>query len=113
MRVTHLALCWFALLCSSTQGTAAAQVTAADLSSSRPVTWLIFIDDLHLDFRNTGRIRTMLRTLSAELILEGDHVAISSSGPSALAVDLTTDRQLIDGAIKRATGNALKYEDMQ
>jgi len=30
--------------------------------------WLIFVDDLHLDFRKTGRLRSLLTVISTELI---------------------------------------------
>ena len=76
------------------------------------MTWLIFVDDLHLDFRNTGRIRDLIRTVTKELIHEGDSFAIASSGPSALAIDLTLDRRLLDPAIRVVTGNGLKFEDI-
>lgn len=85
----------------------------ASAQSRPPVTWMIFVDDLHLDFRNTGRIRNMMKTIVSELIQEGDRFAIASSGPSTLAVDLTEDRQLLADAIKKTTGNALKYADIQ
>jgi hypothetical protein len=39
--------------------TSAPLVTAGNL-------WLIFVDDLHLDFPNTGRLRDLLRTISRE-----------------------------------------------
>lgn len=77
------------------------------------MTWLIFVDDLHLDFVQTGRLRDMLRTIVKELILEGDRAAMASSGPSALAIDPTADRDVLTEAIKRATGNGLKFEDIQ
>jgi hypothetical protein len=75
--------------------------------------WLIFVDDLHLDFVNTGRLRTMLRTIVSELVREGDTVAVGSSGPSQLASEPTTDRSRIDSAIKKATGNGLKPSDIE
>ena len=77
-----------------------------------PVTWLIFVDDLHLDFRNTGRIRNLIRTITKELIHEGDSFAIASSGRSSLAVDLTSDRRVLDPAIRAVTGNGLRFEDV-
>lgn len=82
-------------------------------TAGAPVTWIIFVDDLHLDFRNTGRIRDMLKTIVKELIQDGDHFAIASSGPLTIAVDVTADRQLLADAIRKTTGNALKYEDIQ
>lgn len=78
-----------------------------------PVTWLIFADDLHLDFRNTGRIRDLVRTIVKELGNEGDRFAIATSGPSKVNLAATADRQEIASAIRFITGNALKFEDMQ
>ena len=43
--------------------------------------FLIFVDDLHLDFRNTGRIRELFKKISKELIHEGDMFGIVSTGP--------------------------------
>ena len=91
---------------------APAQSPATVVVAPNPVTWLIIVDDLHLDFRNTGRLRDLLRRIVKELIVEGDRVAIASTGPSALAIDPTEDRQQLETAIKKATGNALKYEDV-
>jgi hypothetical protein len=48
------------------------------LPPTRPATdaagriFLIFVDDLHLDFRNTGRIRDLFKKISDELVHEGD-----------------------------------------
>ena len=46
--------------------------------------FLIFVDDLHLDFRNTGRIRDLFKKISKELIHEGDMFGIVSTGPSSI-----------------------------
>jgi VWFA-related protein len=74
--------------------------------------FLIFVDDLHLDFRNTGRIRDLFRRISNTLIHEGDMFGIVSTGPSSLAIDLTYDRNRLDEAIKRIAGNALRPNDI-
>ena len=102
-----------AFLCIAAHAAASAQPPQPDARAKTPVTWIIVVDDLHLDFRNTGRIRDMLKTIVKELIQDGDHFAIVSSGPSTLAVDVTADRQLLADAIRKTTGNALKYEDIQ
>jgi VWFA-related protein len=94
-------------------GEASAQSRPSDAVARTPVTWVIFVDDLHLQFRNTGRIRDAVRAAAKELIQEGDRFAIASSGPSALAIDLTTDRQVLDAAVKKITGNGLRFEDIQ
>ena len=51
--------------------------------------FLIIVDDLHLDFRNTGRIRDLFKKIANTLVHEGDMFAIVSTGPSSLAIDTT------------------------
>ncbi|MEZ5416572.1 MAG: VWA domain-containing protein [Vicinamibacterales bacterium] len=74
--------------------------------------FLIIVDDLHLDFRNTGRIRDLFKRISTTLVHEGDMFGIVSTGPSSLAIDLTYDRKILTEAIKRITGNGLKPSDI-
>ncbi|MGD9904676.1 MAG: VWA domain-containing protein [Vicinamibacterales bacterium] len=74
--------------------------------------FLIIVDDLHLDFRNTGRIRDLFKRIARQLVHEGDMFGIVSTGPSSLAIDLTYDRKVLDEAIKRITGNGLKPSDI-
>jgi VWFA-related protein len=74
--------------------------------------FLIIVDDLHLDFRNTGRIRDLFKRISRTLIHEGDMFSIVSTGPSSLAIDPTYDRKVLDEAIKKITGNGLKPADI-
>jgi VWFA-related protein len=74
--------------------------------------FLIVVDDLHLDFSNTGRIRDLFKKISKELIHEGDMFGIVSTGPSSLAIDLTYDRRRLDEAIKKISGSGLKPADI-
>ncbi len=74
--------------------------------------FLIFVDDLHLDFRNTGRIRDLFKKISKELIHEGDMFGIVSTGPSSLSIDLTYDRKRLDQAITKITGSGLAPKDI-
>ncbi len=74
--------------------------------------FLIFVDDLHLDFQNTGRIRALFKKIAKELIHEGDMFGIVSTGPSSLSVQLTYDRSRLDEAIKKISGNGLKPTDI-
>lgn len=74
--------------------------------------FLLFVDDLHLDFRNTGRIRDLFKKISKTLIHEGDMFGIVSTGPSSLAIDLTYDHTRLEEAIKKIAGNALKPSDI-
>ena len=74
--------------------------------------FLIFVDDLHLDFRNTGRIRELFQKIADELIHEGDMFGIVSTGPSSLSIDLTYDRKRLKEAIKKITGSGLAPKDI-
>lgn len=74
--------------------------------------FLIIVDDLHLDFRNTGRIRDLFKRISKNLVHEGDMFSIVSTGPSSLAIDPTYDLKVLDEAIKRITGSGLKPSDI-
>ena len=85
------------------------QKPAADASGR---IFLIFVDDLHMDFRNTGRIRDLFKKIQKELIHEGDMFGIVSSGPSSIAVDMTYDKKRLDEAINKIAGNGLKPSDI-
>jgi VWFA-related protein len=74
--------------------------------------FLIFVDDLHLDFRNTGRIRDLFKKISDELVHEGDMFGIVSTGPSSISIDLTYDRRRLTEAIKKISGSALAPKDI-
>jgi VWFA-related protein len=73
---------------------------------------ILFVDDLHLDFRNTGRIRELFNKIRKQLIHEGDMFGIVSTGPSSLAIDLTYDIKRLDEAIKKISGSGLKPNDI-
>jgi VWFA-related protein len=74
--------------------------------------FLIFVDDLHLDFRNTPRIKELFKKVAKELIHEGDMFGIVSTGPSSLAIDMTYDRRRLDEAIKKISGAGLTPKDI-
>lgn len=76
------------------------------------VTWLIFVDDLHLDFRNTGYIRKLLGSIASELIREGDALVLRSSGPSSVSIPFTTDRSLLNLAIGRVAGGGMHPDEI-
>jgi len=92
---------------------AAAMVIAAGTADAQPAAhWLIIVDDLHLDFRNTGQVRTLLKTIAGELIRDGDQVALYSTGPSSVSVAWTDDRSVVDSVSRKIAGNGLKVSDM-
>jgi VWFA-related protein len=88
------------------------------LPPSRPATdvsgriFLLFIDDLHLDFRSTPRTRELIQKMLRSLIHEGDMFGIVSTGTSSISEQLTYDRQVLESAIKRITGGALKPKEI-
>jgi VWFA-related protein len=94
------------------------QMEGIILPPSKPTTdaagriWLIFVDDLHLDFNNTGRIKDLFKKISRELVHEGDMFGIVSSGPSSLSIDLTYDRKRLDEAIEKISGAGLKPSEI-
>jgi VWFA-related protein len=73
---------------------------------------ILFVDDLHLDFRNTGRIRQLFEKIKKELIHEGDMFGIVSTGPSSIAIDMTYDQKRLDEAIRKISGAGLKPNDI-
>ena len=70
--------------------------------------FLLFVDDLHMDFQNTPRIREIFRKMLKNLIHDGDMWGMVSTGTSSISIDLTYDRALLDDAINRISGNGLK-----
>ena len=109
-----------ALACAVRSGDAAAQaskpVTTASQSTpadSPPQNlWLILVDDLHIDFRSSGHLRTLLKTICSELIQDGDWAGSVSTGPSSIAIDLTSDRQRVGAGLGRVTGASLSPADI-
>jgi VWFA-related protein len=88
------------------------------LPPSRPRTdtagriFLFFFDDLHLNFRDTSRIRQLFEKIGKELVHDGDMFGVVSTGPSSIAIDLTYDRKRLDEAIKKMSGSALKPSEI-
>ena len=73
---------------------------------------LFFVDDLHLSFHNTGRVRELFKRISKELVHEGDMWGMVSSGPSSISIDLTYDKTRLDQAIQKMTGDELSPTDI-
>jgi VWFA-related protein len=84
------------------------------LPTSRPTNdaagriFLIFIDDLHLEFRQTPRLRQLIKDMLRTLIHDGDMFGIVSTGHSSISEQLTYDRQILESAIERMTGGGLR-----
>ncbi len=74
--------------------------------------FVFFVDDQHLQFGNTGRVRQLFEKLSKDLLHDGDMFGIVSSGPSSIQVQMTYDKNRLADAIKKMTGNELKPQDI-
>ncbi|OFW26251.1 MAG: hypothetical protein A3H97_23290 [Acidobacteria bacterium RIFCSPLOWO2_02_FULL_65_29] len=74
--------------------------------------FLLFVDDLHLQFHQSGRVRSLFQKIGKELIHEGDMFGIVSSGPSSIAIDMTYDRKRLDDAVKKIAGDGLKPSEI-
>jgi VWFA-related protein len=83
---------------------------AADTSSGR--IFVFYVDDLHLQFANTLRVRDLFNRISKTLLHQGDLFGIVSSGPSSIAVDLTYDRKRLDESIKKIAGSELRPSEI-
>jgi VWFA-related protein len=69
--------------------------------------FVIFIDDFHLQARDTPRTREWLKKILRSLIHDGDLFGIVTTGYSSISEQLTYDRQVLESAIDRVTGSGL------
>src|SRR5262249_6426157 len=74
--------------------------------------FVFFVDDQHLQFHNTGRVRELFTTIAKELLHDGDMVGMVSSGPSSISMQMTYDKTRFLETIKKITGNELKPADI-
>jgi VWFA-related protein len=74
--------------------------------------FVFFVDDLHLAFQSTPRVRLLFEKIERTLVHDGDLFGIVSSGPSSISVQLTYDRRRLEEAIDKMTGDELKPEDI-
>ena len=74
--------------------------------------FVIFVDDLHLGFRDTGRIRTLMKTIAEDLVQDGDMFAVLSTGPSSISIPMTYDRRRLNEAIAKVSGSGLSPNDV-
>ena len=56
--------------------------------------------------------REIIKKMLKNLIHEGDMFGIVTTGPSSISQQLTYDRQILESAISRITGNALKPSEI-
>ncbi len=74
--------------------------------------FLFFVDDLHMQFGNSGRVRQLFQKIAKNLVHEGDLFGIVSSGTSSISQDLTYDRKRMDEAITKIAGSGMKPSEL-
>jgi len=72
-----------------------------------PRAYLVAIDDLHLDFRATPRVRKVLQDLAASG-REEDTYALVTTGTSSIRLEPTPGVAALRAAVSRITGNGLR-----
>jgi hypothetical protein len=92
-------------------GVASAPPAVAQVKTASPIAWMVFVDDLHLDFRHTGRLRTFLRSTMNKLLQNGDRIALSTSGPSAVFTAFGSEPEF-RSQVSNFSGNGLKPDDL-
>jgi VWFA-related protein len=86
--------------------------------ATRPATdasgrvFLFFVDDLHLQVEETAHVRALFKQIATDLLHEGDLFGILSSGSSAIAVDMTYDRNRLNEAIAKIVGHGMPPNDI-
>jgi VWFA-related protein len=74
--------------------------------------FLFVVDDLHISFRDTPRVRQLFKKIAKELVHEGDMFGVVSSGTSSIAIDLTYDHKRLEEAANKISGSALKPSEI-
>jgi VWFA-related protein len=74
--------------------------------------FLFFVDDLHMDFNDTPRIRQLFKKMANTLVHDGDMFGVVSTGTSSISIDMTYDRKRMDEAIAKISGSALKPKEI-
>ncbi len=74
--------------------------------------FLFFVDDLHMQFANSGRVRDLFKRMEKNLVHDGDLFGIVSSGTSSISIDMTYDRKRFDDAIAKIAGSGLKPSEI-
>ncbi len=74
--------------------------------------FMFFVDDLHLQFQSSGRVRELFKKIAKNLVHDGDLFGIVSSGPSSISIDMTYDRRRLDEAINKIAGSGLKPSEI-
>lgn len=76
-------------------------------AQTTPRTFLFFVDDLHLQFRSTPRLRDLIKRLAGSLPHDGNLWAMATTGFSSVSVAPTSDWTEFDTQVMRITGGGV------
>jgi len=76
-----------------------------------PRSYLLFIDDLHLEFRQTPRTRAVMQRAIKALARDGGLWSVATTGTSSLTVGPTRDVTVVNSSVSRILGNRLKASE--
>lgn len=74
--------------------------------------FIVLVDDLHIPAVLTARARTAFAEMADNLIHEGDQFAVVSTGPSSIALGVTTDRGLLQSTAARIIGDGFDANEL-
>lgn len=92
-----------------TIGLLLAEVSSQGQQAGRTV--LFFIDDLHIEFRNTPRLRTGMRQATERLLGAGGAVAVISDGGSSITIRPTHESAPLLQVANRIAGGGLRADE--
>jgi len=75
--------------------------------------FVLFIDDLHLEFRSTPRVRDLIvRRIVPALMRDQQSVAVVTTGYSSVAIAPTTELEVVLSGVRRITGGGLRPDEI-
>lgn len=108
-RTTTVALACVGLI--NTVSAGEKRPTDAASGSRQGTHWLVFVDDLHVNFAHTGRLRTLLQSIAGAIAVPGDEISVSAALSSG-AIDRATEIAVVQSAMRKISGNGLRPEDL-
>lgn len=74
--------------------------------------WVVFLDDLHLNFRETARVKQLVKKIKDQLVHDGDMFCVVSTGPSSIAIDMTYNSKRLDEVASKISGGGLSPNEI-
>ena len=74
--------------------------------------FVLLVDDLHFTAIETPLVRALLKKVVAQLFHPGDMVAMFSTGPSSIEIQMSYDKNVLNEAISRVGGHGMSYRDI-